>query len=119
MEIVFILTQIKLIFTKKVLHLAFLSLPKTFLATRVVTVTYSLKETLLFFVVVFHTYIVVFVEFENRLCRWVALIAGQKISSVLTCKRNLQVAHNSFRFHLFCIRLERPCRKPGQWLPKR
>ena len=116
MEMFFILTQLKLIFTRKVFHLAFLSLPKTFLATRDVTVTYRLKETLLFFVVVFHTYIVVFVEFENR---WVELIVGQKISSVLTCKRNLQVAHNSFRFHLFCIRLERPCRKPGQWLPKR
>ena len=119
MEMFFILTQLKLIFTRKVFHLAFLSLPKTFLATRDVTVTYRLKETLLFFVVVFHTYIVVFVEFENRRCRWVELIVGQKISSVLTCKRNLQVAHNSFRFHLFCIRLERPCRKPGQWLPKR
>ena len=100
----FILTQIKLIFRKKVLHLAFLSLSKTFLATRDVTVTYRLKETLLFFVVVFHTYIVVFVKSENRRCRWVGLIAGQKISSVLTCKRNLQVAHNSCRFHLFCIR---------------
>ena len=53
------------------------------------------------------------------LCCCFPLIAGQKISSVLTCKRNLQVAHNSCRFHLFCIRLERPCRKPGQWLPKR
>ena len=52
----FILTQIKLILKKKILHLAFLSLPKTFLATRDVTVTYRLKETLLFFVVVFHTY---------------------------------------------------------------
>ena len=119
MEMLFILTQIKLIFRKKVLHLAFLSLSKTFLATRDVTVTYRLKETLLFFVVVFHTYIVVFVKSENRRCRWFGLIAGQKISSVLTCKRNLQVAHNSCRFHLFCIRLERPCRKPGQWLPKR
>ena len=115
----FILTQLKLIFPRKVLHLAFLYLPKTFLVTRDVTVTYRWKETLLFFVVVFHTYIVVFVESENRRCRWVGLIAGQKISSVLACKRNLQVAHNSYRFHLFCIRLERPCRKPGQWLPKR
>ena len=99
----FILTQLKLIFPRKVLHLAFLYLPKTFLATRDFTVTYRLKETLPFFVVVFHTYIVVFVESENRRCRWVGLIAGQKISSVLMCKRNLQVAHNSCRFHLTCF----------------
>ena len=52
MEMFFILTQLKLIFTRKVLHLTSLSLPKTFLAIRDVTVTYRLKGTLLLFVVV-------------------------------------------------------------------
>ena len=52
MEMFFILTQLKLIFTRKVLHLTSLSLPKTFFATRDVTVTYRLKGTLLLFVVV-------------------------------------------------------------------
>ena len=74
MEMFFILTQLKLIFTRKVLHLSSLSLPKNFLATRAVTVTYRSKETLLYFVVFFHTYLVVFVEFKNRSCRWVGLI---------------------------------------------